>query len=231
MYGTHLPAFPHCAFTSLIAQCLTPQECRSLLAFAGSHGEWEQALLSAYGGQKLDTSIRNSGRIMVDSRAVADQLFERVRPFLEAEGLHVIRTRGAGAWESMRSHWLGSTPFAATRLNERLRFLRYGPGQYFKPHCDGSYIAPETNERSLLTFHAYLGENGPGNEGGATSFFDGAGRKVMDVEPVQGRVLIFQHQWLVHSGEEVVKGLKYTVRTDIMYRSAPELEDEEEEGV
>ena len=25
------------------------------------------------------------------------------------------------------------------RVNRRLRFLRYGPGQFFRPHCDGAY--------------------------------------------------------------------------------------------
>jgi hypothetical protein len=70
---------------------------------------------------------------MVDSREIAGLLFERVRPFLEAEGLDVIRTTGEGkVWESMRSHWLGKRPYRVTRLNERLRFLRYGEGQYFK---------------------------------------------------------------------------------------------------
>lgn len=41
------------------------------------------------------------------------------------------------------------------------------------------------------------------------------------------RILIFQHQWLIHSGEEVTKGEKYTVRTDFMYEEAPELDEEE----
>jgi hypothetical protein len=70
---------------------------------------------------------------MVDSVEVAQALFERVRPFLVAEGLDVIRTVGDGkVWESLRSPWLGRSPYRVTRLNERLRFLRYGVGQYFK---------------------------------------------------------------------------------------------------
>jgi hypothetical protein len=92
-------------------------------------------------------------------------------------------------------------------------------------HCDGSYITPDRRERSLLTFHAYLGEDSDENVGGATAFFDAWGRKELEVEPKQGRVLIFQHQWMVHSGEEMVRGLKYTVRTDIMYEAMSEYEE------
>ncbi len=41
----------------------------------------------------------------------------------------------------------------------RLRFLRYDPGEYFKPHMDGSYER-ENGERSLITVHLYLNEVG-----------------------------------------------------------------------
>lgn len=39
----------------------------------------------------------------------------------------------------------------------------------------------------------------------------------VDVESRTGRVLIFEHEGLVHSGEEVIEGLKYSMRTDFMY--------------
>ena len=39
----------------------------------------------------------------------------------------------------------------------------------------------------------------------------------MDVTPKVGRVLLFQQRMLWHSGEEVTKGLKYTLRTDLLY--------------
>ncbi|KAF8246605.1 hypothetical protein K440DRAFT_553242, partial [Wilcoxina mikolae CBS 423.85] len=216
-------------FALLIDNALTPAECASLLALADTH-TWEPALLNVgYGQQELRTDVRKCGRVIVDSPDIAAQLYARIVPVLEKEGVHVIG--GAkGRWEGMRSHWLGDTPWRLTRMNERLRFLKYGPGEYFRPHCDGSYCTPDDSERSLLTFHAYLGENGPENVGGATRFFGGNWDQEVgvDVEPVQGRVLVFQHQWLVHSGEEMVSGVKYTVRSDFMYERAPELAEEEE---
>lgn len=39
----------------------------------------------------------------------------------------------------------------------------------------------------------------------------------IDVDPKAGRVLIFQHRRLLHSGDEVQSGVKYTVRSDLMY--------------
>jgi hypothetical protein len=92
-------------------------------------------------------------------------------------------------------------------------------------HCDGSYVTPDGREQSLLTFHAYLGENSAENVGGATAFFGAMGEKEYEVEPLQGRVLIFQHQRMWHSGEEMLRGLKYTVRTDIMYEVVSEEEE------
>jgi hypothetical protein len=39
----------------------------------------------------------------------------------------------------------------------------------------------------------------------------------LDVDPKMGRVLIFQHAHLLHSGDEVQEGMKYTMRSDLMY--------------
>lgn len=41
--------------------------------------------------------------------------------------------------------------------------------------------------------------------------------KRLDVEPKIGRVLLFQHAFLLHSGDDVQKGTKLTLRTDIMF--------------
>nr|POE79725.1 hypothetical protein CFP56_07790 [Quercus suber] len=35
--------------------------------------------------------------------------------------------------------------------------------------------------------------------------------------PRCGRILLFQHRDLLHSGDDVVRGVKYTMRTDLMY--------------
>ena len=47
-------------------------------------------------------------------------------------------------------------------------------------------------------------------------------RDRFDVEPKVGRVLIFQHRDLLHSGDDVTSGIKMTVRTDMMYKKVDE---------
>jgi hypothetical protein len=42
-------------------------------------------------------------------------------------------------------------------------------------------------------------------------------KRRLDVDPKVGRMLLFQHKGLLHSGDYVTAGVKYTMRTDLMY--------------
>ena len=53
--------------------------------------------------------------------------------------------------------------------------------------------------------------------GGATTFHSLDMKRKLDVMPKSGRILLFQHRSLLHSGDDVLKGVKYTLRTDLMY--------------
>jgi len=101
-------------------------------------------------------------------------------------------------------------------VNERLSFLQYGPGNFFRPHSDGQL---ELNEgrKSRVTLQIYL--NDEGLEGGATRIWGNDMRRFIDIEPKIGRVLIFQQRDVFHSGEEVTKGLKYAMRSDFMFET------------
>lgn len=105
-----------------------------------------------------------------------------------------------------------------------MSFLRYGPGHYFKPHCDGLNDSPDGSQKSFVTLHLYLNDSSGQTEelaGGATRFWTPDKKHFLDVEPKVGRVLVFQQRMLVHSGEEVVKGIKYTMRSDFMFEQVP----------
>ncbi len=99
----------------------------------------------------------------------------------------------------------------AVGANERFRCYRYTPGQRFAPHYDGSFIRND-RERSLLTLIVYLNED---YAGGATAFHDFDLR----VRPRRGMALLFQHL-LLHEGCVVTEGVKYAMRSDVMYRAA-----------
>ena len=95
-------------------------------------------------------------------------------------------------------------------VNERFRCYRYTPGQRFAPHFDGAFRR-DAREQSQLTLMVYLND---GFGGGATRFVDDG----CAVTPFPGRALLFQHMQL-HEGAVVTFGVKYVLRTDVMYRS------------
>lgn len=92
-------------------------------------------------------------------------------------------------------------------MNELFRFYRYHPGEQFKRHRDGAFIRND-KELSYYTFMIYLNA---GFEGGATTFSG------ITVTPETGTALIFRHTQL-HEGTTVESGVKYVLRTDVMYR-------------
>merc|ERR1711874_366955 len=142
------------------------------------------------GGRNFD---RNNQRCIIDSQEYAGLIWERIKSHLP---------------ETWNSH-------PVVGLNERLRFLKYSPGEYFKPHFDGSYERPDGKQISFITIQLYLNE---GFKGGNTTFMsskDGTG-KDLGVVPKIGRILVFQHD-ILHEGSVLVRGTKYTMRTDVMY--------------
>ncbi|KAK4150964.1 hypothetical protein C8A00DRAFT_17564, partial [Chaetomidium leptoderma] len=96
-------------------------------------------------------------------------------------------------------------------------------------HCDAPFA--DTREpgriiRTMFTIHLYLNDSKAEVAdaelvGGATSFFSNDEKRKIDVNPKAGRVLIFQHRRLLHSGDDVLAGIKYTMRSDIMYEFKP----------
>jgi hypothetical protein len=94
-------------------------------------------------------------------------------------------------------------------LNERFRFYRYKDGQRFKPHMDGAFKRSDS-ELSLLTLLIYLNDS---FEGGST-YLIGLNENII---PQTGKLLIFDHK-ILHSGQPVTAGVKYVIRTDVMYK-------------
>ncbi|KAM0239989.1 hypothetical protein ACHAPO_002968 [Fusarium lateritium] len=214
---------------------ISPDECRELLSLAedsvprdgATQSAWKPALVSGGDGyESRAPGYRESDRIIWDQQTIVDRLWERC---LQTDGLHDLLA------VVPHEPWMKGGKFVFSRLNDRMRFLKYSPGQYFKPHCDGAYFYTEGPGKEFETFytvHLYLNdsvENDPTSElqGGATSFLDRKGEKRVDVNPKAGSVLIFQHKGLFHEGALVNKGIKYTMRTDILYEWIPDKDEEE----
>jgi len=178
----------------ILDNILTEAECRDLIRRTEDQG-YEPALLNVGPGrQELVTDVRKSERCIIDSVETASWIWERIR-------------------ENIPDVW--KNYFKVVGLNERLRFLKYGPGEYFAPHFDGRYRRPDGSEESFITIQLYLNE---GFEGGNTTFISSSSKADnVGVVPRIGRVLVFQHD-ILHEGSLLVQGTKYTMRTDVMYR-------------
>ena len=141
---------------------------------------------------KIMPDVRNNTRVILDDTNLADFLIFQLKKYLP---------------ETFKNEW------ELTKLNSRFRFYRYEKGQTFKPHIDGKYIESEICE-SKLTLLIYLSDNFIGGE---TTFFDKTEDQVrFKVIPKLGQVLVFDHHQL-HSGDPVKEGIKYVLRTDVMY--------------
>ncbi|PWN68673.1 oxidoreductase, 2OG-Fe(II) oxygenase [Chryseobacterium phosphatilyticum] len=92
-------------------------------------------------------------------------------------------------------------------FNEMFRVYKYSEGQRFKMHRDGSFIRNE-KEKSFYTFLIYLNDD---FEGGETEF-----ENLFTIVPKKGTALVFYHP-LRHEGKALISGLKYVLRTDVMY--------------
>ncbi|MES2950034.1 MAG: 2OG-Fe(II) oxygenase [Pseudomonadota bacterium] len=96
--------------------------------------------------------------------------------------------------------------WSVSGFNERLRYYRYDKQQQFVWHQDGTVRLSPTEE-SFLTFMIYLNDD---FEGGSTDF------GWESVKPTQGMALVFPHR-LRHQGAVVLSGVKYVLRTDVLY--------------
>ena len=146
------------------------------------------APITTFRGEVYKTDIRNNERVLKNSPEYAAYLFDKVKERLPADIF---------GWTIIG-------------LNELFRCYRYKPGMKFLPHTDGCYARSE-DERSYYTLLLYLNTV---DSGGETAFYV---EPEVRISPKPGLALVFQHD-IAHEACEVVSGIKYVARTDVMYR-------------
>jgi hypothetical protein len=139
-------------------------------------------------GPRINTDVRNNERVIFDDAEMASRLLDRVREKVP-DTFHEYKLVG---------------------VNERFRSYRYKPGMRFAPHPDGAFHR-NNYEQSFYTFMVYLNED---FTGGNTTFFT---EPQISIRPQTGKALFFQHP-IIHEGSVVTSGVKYVLRTDLMYR-------------
>ena len=167
-------------------------------------------------------SLPHSFRHMMNLNWIVDPsieegIFERVRDALPEYARHV-----------------GDSEARALGINARFRCYRYSAGDFFKPHTDGSWPGSRAVDSELVvdyfgdrwsqfTFLMLLSDE---YEGGATIFHDlrspHGSAETVAVRTPAGGALCFPHgghpQHRRHAGELVTGGLKYMIRSEILYK-------------
>lgn len=176
----------------LVEDLVTGKECSALLAAAEQLG---------FGSTSYSKDYRGNLRLTARDQSLADAMWRRLEPLLDP------------------SLALGAQTWRAIGLNPCWRLSKYYPGDRFARHIDYS-VDKSTEEKSMLTVNIYLNDD---FEAGSTRFF--SDRQVPDadltVQPRRGLCLLFRQtpgKAYIHDGERVRSGLKYLLRSDVMYR-------------
>ena len=123
---------------------------------------------------------------------------------------------------------------SALGLNARFRFYRYAGGDYFKPHTDGAWPGSRVIDNTLV--HDAYGDRSSqmsmllflsdGYSGGRTLFYVPSTEHpnetdVIAIATPKAAALCFPHGFhplhCLHAGEPVSDGVKYIIRTDVLF--------------
>ena len=194
----------------VLTNVLSASECEQILHIA----ETKMKYIPDHPTSSPEPTGIDTCEWLVDS-TVLDPIQQRIMPHLN-QTVHGERVAG---------------------VNARWRLFRYGEERTYRPHIDGSWPGSGRDEktgkytsdafngdrRSRYTFLIYLNE---GFDGGGTTFYLPAangtdGFETVSVKPSRGSVLLFPQgntASLLHEGSKVTGGgLKYVVRTDLLY--------------
>lgn len=218
-------------YALVIDNLFTLADCAHLLSYVPTDDAepWPGVQLADI----TDNLYRNSGRISVENSELAAWILDKIRPYLrevDTVDAHLHKRLRKARVKQTGDSELAPTKATISRLRE-LHYLRYGPGHYFRRHADGTHMTDDENEIFYFTLQLYLNGDAETLKGGATRFwpnprFCKGSRNAkerdsdayVDIEPRMGRVLVFEQGTLVHSGEEVTHGVKYTIRSDFLYK-------------
>lgn len=196
----------------------------------------EVAEAIGFGRTSYPQQYRGNLRLIVTDHGLSSALWERVRPHVPER----LVTQGG---------YDGKEVWRAVGLNECFRLAKYYEGHRFGSHCDARFERTH-DEKSFFTVNVYTNTVKPEN-GGRTRFYHerksseprrkGRGREEptdedfdLQLQPEAGTACLFQHgpgQALLHDGERLRGGVKYLLRTDVMYRRVTDDEDPVDEDL
>ena len=176
---------------SLINNVFSDEECSNLIIYSESIGYVQaSSYIDKYKKEHFFLEIRKSLRCIIDSINFAKILYKRIA--------HIIPNN------------YNNITFC--EINPRFRFLKYNSGDHFEKHTDEHY-KNDKNEISLITVLIYLNND---YEGGNTKFlFDN--NNEISIMPKIGLICLMD-QNILHEVPKLVSGIKYVIRTELMYK-------------
>jgi len=170
----------------------TKDECARLIQASEETG---------YGKTSYPPQYRGNLRLMSFDDSLANVIFERIKDQLPETLTHL----GKDGW---RIH----------SMNTKFRLAKYYPGHKFDTHVDAAF-GPRKDFRSFYTVNIYINDD---FTGGSTRFYQHGhlDKHCEAIKPVSGMALIFRQppkESHYHDGEIVKSGIKYLLRTDVMY--------------
>lgn len=177
---------------------LTPTFCQELIDLSEQKG-YDEADISYNSGAKMNKEYRDNYRCLYRD--------EYLRKTLENLAIEIAPKEVTFIQEGgilLKKELIG--------LSGNFRFYKYLPGQKFKKHRDSNQL--EEGGVSLFTVLFYLNDV---EEGGDTAVYDPSLEDRILVKAETGKLLIFNHT-IAHTGEEVKSGIKYILRTDLIYK-------------
>lgn len=139
-----LPEYDGCF--AIVLDDLFPRSTLSFILGQAQTLPWDVAKINSGTEAYTLPSYRNGQRIIYDSFELSTQIFEKIRPHLHAIEEIEEPTYISGGRPAVQK-------WRMVRMNERLRFLRYPKGGFFRMHCDGEY------EDELSFRFAFVGIN------------------------------------------------------------------------
>lgn len=235
----------------LIQNFLTTNECSQLVEFIESRCYESQSsdeIVMVAANSKL--SYRNNLRMMGISEQISQILYERLLFILQQIGEDCITCDETNSDHFLHNGFGMIGTWRLDSLNPCFRLCKYNPSGHFGPHYDSDYVVDPINHRSLKTFMIYLNpcrgavddpniDLDGGYLGGQTNFchshdmFYDKEREIYcspsdaiynSVSANIGDCLVFDHH-ILHEGAQVLRGYKYLMRSDVMYRKSLEISE------
>ncbi|GMH43888.1 hypothetical protein BSKO_11822 [Bryopsis sp. KO-2023] len=192
-----------------VESALSVCESRAFIEYAETLGFASQGSKGAAYGE----AFRDNDRVAINDPSLASALWEKT-----------------GLREIFAEIVVGK--LKAIGLNPNLRFYRYSPGQKFGRHIDES-VSTGPGECTLFTLLVYLsGAPAPGSNvkrkngeealvGGETVFYGNKNRVLASVTPTVGLALLHIHgdDCNEHEAMEVRRGVKYVLRSDVLFKA------------